>query len=98
MCARFGGSVDLRTDKLPAQVIELQYIPGVDGFATLILGGAAHQLGVPRLILMVEIQRQFGGMSIGQQAIALDRKSTRLNSSNVKRPYSALCLKKKHRL
>src|SRR5690606_39612751 len=37
--------------------------------------------------------REYGNVSIPQEA--LDRKSTRLNSSHVKRSYAVFCLKKK---
>src|SRR5690606_41063281 len=59
----------------------------------------------PRQILSAQLSKAKGeavaamkaeGMEYDERMAALDRKSTRLNSSHVKSSYAVFCLKKKH--
>src|SRR5690554_7142410 len=46
------------------------------------------------IFLLVELR---GGTLLCQEAVSLDRKSTRLNSSHVRISYAVFCLKKKNK-
>src|SRR5690606_39428830 len=57
----------------------------------------AHGVAPPQAALQVPAFQQAGAIA-GREAVAGDRKSTRLNSSHVKISYAVFCLKKKRQM
>src|SRR5205814_7364870 len=55
------------------------------------LGNAIGALGTVGLVLMAQVA-QFGDGAIRETALAIDRKSTRLNSSHLGISYAVFCL------
>src|SRR5436305_7519072 len=60
-------------------------------------GERAALAAAQRRCVLVDLVAELGGDRLDPLARALDRKSTRLNSSHVRISYAVFCLKKKNR-